>query len=110
MPPSTRKLLLDITLSCEEISGFIEGKDFEDFTKNRLLQLALEREFEIIGEALARLERIDQENLTEKIPEYRRIIGFRNIIAHGYDIIDDAALWDFAKNRVPELLEKAKKY
>lgn len=101
---------MDIALSCEAISGFIEGKDFEDFTKNRLLQLALEREFEIIGEALARLERIDQENLTEKIPEYRRIIGFRNIIAHGYDVIDDAALWDFAKNRVPELLEKAKKY
>lgn len=81
MPHSTRKLLLDIILSCEEISSFIEGKGLEDFTKNRLLQLALEREFEIIGEALARLERIDQENLTEKIPEYRRIIGFRNIIA-----------------------------
>jgi len=110
MPHSTRKLLLDITLSCEEISGFIEGKDFEDFRSNRLLQLALEREFEIIGEALARLERIDPENLVEKIPEYRRIIGFRNIIAHGYDVIDNAALWDFANNRVPELFEKAKKY
>ncbi|WP_425511338.1 HepT-like ribonuclease domain-containing protein [Pelagicoccus albus] len=59
MPHSTRKLLLDISLSCEEISGFIKGRDFEDFSKNRLLQLALEREFGIIGEALARLERID---------------------------------------------------
>ncbi len=110
MPHSTRKLLLDITLSCEEISGFIEGKDYESFKSNRLLQLALEREFEIIGEALFRLEKIDLENLAKKIPEYRRIIGFRNIIAHGYDIIDDAALWDFAENRVPELLEKAKSY
>lgn len=45
----------------------------------------------------------------KKIPEYKRIIGFRNIIAHGYDVIDDAALWDFANNRVPELLEKARK-
>ena len=110
MPHSTRKLLLDITLSCEEILDFIKGKNFENFTSSRLLQLALEREFEIIGEALARLERIDSENLTKKIPGYRRIIGFRNIIAHGYDVIDDAALWDFANNRVPELLEKAKKY
>ena len=110
MPHSTRKLLLDISLSCEEISEFIEGKDFDSFTSNRLLQLALEREFEIIGEALARLERIDSKNLMKKIPEYRRIIGFRNIIAHGYDVIDDAALWDFATNRVPDLLEKAKKY
>jgi len=110
MPHSIRKLILDITLSCEEISSFIQGKDFENFKSNRLLQLALEREFEIIGEALARLERIDPENLTNKIPESRRIIGFRNIIAHGYDVIDDAALWDFANNRVPELLEKARKY
>jgi len=110
MPHSIRKLLLDITLSCEEISSFIEGQDFESFITNRLLQLALEREFEIIGEALARLETIDSDELSRKIPEYRKIIGFRNIIAHGYDIIDDAALWDFAKSRVPELLEKAKNY
>lgn len=110
MPHSIRKLLLDISLSCEEILGFIEGKVFADFTSHRLLQLALEREFEIIGEALARLERIDLEGLAKKIPEYRRIVRFRNIITHGYDVIDDAALWDFANNRVPELLEKAEKY
>lgn len=110
MPHRTRKLLLDITLSCEEISRFIEGKKFNDFSSDRLLQLALEREFEIIGEALTRLERIDPDKLAKKLPEYRRIIGFRNIIAHGYDIIDDAALWDFANNRVPELLEKLEAY
>ena len=110
MPHSVRKLLLDITLSCEEVSGFIAGKDFESFRSNRLLQLALEREFEIIGESLARLEKVDPNGLAKKIPEHRKIIGFRNIIAHGCDIIDDAALWDFAKNRVPELLEKAKNY
>jgi len=110
MPHRIRKLLLDITLSCEEISRFIEGKDFEAFTASRLLQLALEREFEIIGEALSRLERIDPDNLAKKIPEYRRVIGLRNIIAHGYDVIDDAALWDFAINRVPELLLKAEAY
>lgn len=110
MPHRIRKLLLDISLSCEEISSFIEGKDFESFTSDRLLQLGLERGFEIIGEALARLERIDPDNLAEKIPEYRRIIGFRNVIAHGYDVIDDAALWDFANNRVPELLKKVEAY
>ena len=110
MPHSSRKLLLDIILSCEEVYGFISGIEFEGFTSNRLLQLALEREFEIIGEALARLERIDQEGLARKIQDYRKIIGLRNIIAHGYDVIDDAALWDFAKNRVPELLQKAQNY
>jgi uncharacterized protein with HEPN domain len=48
MPHKTRKLLLDISLSCQEISDFIAGKSFEDFQQDRMLQLAIEREFEII--------------------------------------------------------------
>ena len=110
MPHKTRKLLLDISLSCQEISDFIDGKSFKDFLQDRMLQLALEREFEIIGEALFRLSKIEEETLSKKIPEYRKIIDFRNIIAHGYDIIDEAALWDFAVNRVPELLSKVEEY
>lgn len=110
MPHKTRKLLLDISLSCNEITDFIDGKNFEDFQQDRMLQLALEREFEIIGEALYRLARIEEGILLQKIPEYRKIIDFRNVIAHGYDIIDEAALWDFAVNRVPELLEKVENY
>lgn len=110
MPHKTSKLLLDISLSCGEISDFIEGKSFEDFQEDRMLQLAIEREFEIIGEALHRISRIEEEMLAKKIPEYRKIIDFRNIIAHGYDIIDEAAIWDFAVNRVPELLDKVEDY
>jgi uncharacterized protein with HEPN domain len=110
MPHSRRKLLLDVTLSCQEISNFIDGKSFQEFQGDRMLQLAIEREFEIIGEALYRLARNEGETLANRIPEYRKIIGFRNIIAHGYDIIDEAAMWDFAKNLVPELVEKVKNY
>ena len=110
MPHSPRKLLLDITIACQEIQSFAAGKSYEDFQADRVLQLALEREFEIIGEALLRLERIEQENLERKIPEYRKIIGFRNLLAHGYDIIDEASLWDFALNKVPELIDKVQRY
>lgn len=110
MPHSPRKLILDILLSCEEIESFTAGKDFADFCKDRLLQLAVERGFEIIGEALVRLERVDPDGLSKKIPEYRKIIGFRNIIAHGYDVIDDAALWDFVVNRIPELKNQTQQY
>lgn len=110
MPHKTRKLLLDISLSCQEILDFIDGKSFEDFQEDRMLQLAIEREFEIIGEALHRLSRIEEDTLADEIPEYRKIIDFRNIIAHGYDIIDEAAMWDFAVNRVPELLDKVEDY
>lgn len=92
MPHKSSKLLLDISLSCEEISDFIDGKSFEDYQENRMLQLAIEREFEIIEEALHRISRIEEETLAKKIPEYRKIIDIRNIITHGYDVIDDAAM------------------
>lgn len=110
MPSSIRKLLLDISIACREIEEFSRDTDYDAFLQNRLLQLALEREFEIIGEAFARLERIDLQNLEHKIPEYRKIIGFRNLLAHGYDVIDEPSLWDFVKNRVPELLDKVSRY
>lgn len=65
MPHKTRKLLLDISLSCQEISDVIDGKTFEYFQEDRILQLAIEREFEIIGEALHRLSRIEEVTLTK---------------------------------------------
>lgn len=110
MPHSIEKLLIDLRLSCEEVQSFTSGKSYEAFLEDRMLQLALEREFEIIGEALIRLERIDEARLSERIPEYRKIIGFRNLVAHGYDVIDDTALWDLAINQVPLLLEKVQSY
>lgn len=110
MPHSVRKLLIDIALSCEEILEFTKDKTFEQFEDNRILQLAIEREFEIIGEALSRLSRIEEEKLEEDIPEYRKIIDFRNVISHGYDIIDEMVLWDFARNKIPELLTQIRNY
>jgi len=110
MPPRIRKLLLDISLACEEIKLFRANKTFEAFQHDRMLQLALEREYEIIGEALSRLESIDETLLAEHIPAYRKIIGLRNIIAHGYDELDDAMLWDFAQRRVDELLNKVQNW
>jgi uncharacterized protein with HEPN domain len=110
MPHNVEKLLMDLRIACTEIIDFVKGKTFEQFLEDRILQLALEREFEIIGEALLRLERIEPEALSQKIPEYRKIIGFRNLVAHGYDIIDDAALWDLAQSHVPALLGKVNNY
>jgi len=88
----------------------LTAKASKTFKKTVCSNFAIEREFEIIGEALHRLTRIDEATLAQKIPEYRKIIDFRNIIAHGYDIIDEAAMWDFAVNRVPELSVKVDDY
>jgi len=110
MPHSVDKLLIDVRIACTEVASFVEGQSFDSFLSNRLLQLALEREFEIIGEALVRLERIDAERLERNIPAYQKIIGFRNLVAHGYDIIDDQALWDLAQNHVPPLRLRIEQY
>ena len=54
MPQKVEKLLLDIELACDETAGFCAGKNWVDFSRDRLLQLAVERQFEIIGEAMHR--------------------------------------------------------
>ncbi|HAC14921.1 MAG TPA: hypothetical protein DCE78_03105 [Bacteroidetes bacterium] len=104
------KLLLDVVSACEDMLAFHEGITFDAFLQDKMLQLATERQFEIIGEAIARLSRIDDVRLQKNIPEYRNIIGFRNVIAHGYDVIDQAVLWDFAAHKVPDLLVRVKSY
>jgi uncharacterized protein with HEPN domain len=61
-----------------------------------------ERQFEIIGEALAQLARLG-ESLAARISEYRRIIAFRNILIHGYAQVDDRLVWDIVETRLPAL-------
>ena len=81
----SEKLCLDILTAIEEIRDFLAEASQETFTQSRLQQVAVERELEIIGEALKRLERAD-EKLFDQIENGRKIIGMRNVLAHGYDV------------------------
>lgn len=67
-----------------------------------MLRSAVERQFEIIGEALVQLSRLD-EALAARISEYRRIIAFRNILIHGYAQVDDRIVWDILETKLPIL-------
>ena len=62
----------------------------------------MERQFEIIGEALTRLARLD-EAIAQRISEYRRIIAFRNILVHGYAQVDDRLVWDIVETKLDAL-------
>lgn len=96
------KYLLDIREAVSAITKFVEGITFETYTENELIRSGVERKFEIVGEALNRLKTIDQE-LIEEIREYRSIISFRNILAHGYDTIDDRIVWGIIQDDLKNL-------
>ncbi|WP_309387632.1 HepT-like ribonuclease domain-containing protein [Cerasicoccus frondis] len=102
MPHSIEKLAEDILTALADLEQFTRGQIYDNFTENRLLQAAVEREIEIIGEALVRIRNLDQV-LFETIPDGHRIIGMRNIIAHGYDSIDTAIVWHAATTHAPQL-------
>lgn len=67
-----------------------------------MLRSAVERQFEIVGEALNRLSRVDPETAA-LVPDLPRIVAFRNVLAHGYAVIDDALVWQVATRRLPDL-------
>ena len=84
------------------IGRITEGLAAETFGSNELIQAAVERKFEVIGEALNRIDREDDEVLVQ-IRDYSRIIGFRNILAHGYDVVDPLLVWSIVQDHLPFL-------
>uniref|UniRef100_A0A7C2WRT3 DUF86 domain-containing protein n=1 Tax=Thermorudis sp. TaxID=1969470 RepID=A0A7C2WRT3_9BACT len=87
--------------AAELIASFTAGKTFADYEQGALCS-AVERQFEIIGEALARLARLDETHAS-RISEYRRIIAFRNILIHGYADVDHLIVWDIIESKLPTL-------
>lgn len=105
MTNEAKKRLLDAVNACEAIAEFVAGKDFPAYEKDRLLRSAVERQFEIIGEALNKAGTAET-SLAEQIPEFHRIIGLRNRLIHGYDNVDDEILWDVVQSKLGPLKEK----
>ena len=106
MNNAVRKLLFDVAESARSIRGWCAGRTFADYEADRQFRRAVEREFEIIGEALSRLTRADS-GTAERIDELSRIVSFRNRIIHGYDTVDDATVWGIIEGHLPALLEQA---
>lgn len=92
MHPRAPKLLEDIRSAAEFVKSATDGLVVQEFKQNRMLRQAVERNFEIIGEAMRRLEK-DDPDTAGRIRDYRRIIAFRNVLIHGYDMIDPAIVW-----------------
>ena len=102
MQLETKKYLYDIQQAANRIAEFTAGQRLEDYRTNAMQRAAVERQFEIIGEALAKLSKLD-ETLTARISEHRRIVAFRNILIHGYADVDDRLVWDVVETKLPVL-------
>jgi len=98
----TKKYLYDIRQASDRLVKFTQDKQFADFERDPMLRAAVERQFEIIGEALVQLSKLDATTVT-RISEYRRIIAFRNILIHGYADVDHRLVWDVVETKLPVL-------
>ncbi|WP_281227264.1 HepT-like ribonuclease domain-containing protein [Flavobacterium aquiphilum] len=97
-------MLFDIKLSIDEIDSFFsnEEKDFSKYKNNLMLKRAVERNLEIIGEAVNRIITRDT-SFTERISNAKAIIGLRNQVIHAYDNISDENIWSILINHLPKL-------
>jgi uncharacterized protein with HEPN domain len=105
MTVATKKLLLDVREADESILQNTSGKTVSEYSADHFFRRAVEREFEIIGEALRRIEQCDPP-AAARISELRRIIDFRNRIIHGYDTVDDAVVWGVTETHLPLLIKE----
>jgi uncharacterized protein with HEPN domain len=102
MPPDARKFLWDAQQAVALISGFVAGKSFANYCQDAMLRSAVERQFEIVGEALNALSRIAPE-IAAQIPESGRMVAFRNVLIHGYATVDDRLVWGVVEGKLPLL-------
>lgn len=102
MQLKSKKYLYDISIAADKVSTFLNGKQWEDYVEDDLLRAGVERQFEIIGEALNQLSKIDPETVAQ-ISDYKQIISFRNLLIHGYADIDDRLVWSIVQTKLPGL-------
>jgi uncharacterized protein with HEPN domain len=104
-PERTPKALENIQDAAAFILEATEGKRLDDYSRDRLLRNAVERKFEVIGEAVGRLLRNDLD-AASRLSQHERIVAFRNVLIHGYDLVDDELVWDTVTSKLPVLLSE----
>ncbi len=106
MPRDARAYLADIVDSCAAIQAATQNLTLEKYRTNRLVRSSVEREFILIGEAMAALARVAPAAF-ESITKARRIVDFRNQLTHEYATVDDAVVWAISETDVPVLARES---
>ena len=96
-----KKLLTDVIVCIDSIDDHLEGRRvFDEYLKNKTKRRAVERELEIIGEAINKLLKI---NPDIQISYSRQIVDLRNKVIHSYDNVNDIVIWSIIMNHLPTL-------
>lgn len=103
MHPDAAKLLWDAQRAADRVSRFCAGKTFAVYEADEILRSAVERQLEIVGEALNQLSRVDA-TTASLLPDLPRIVGFRNMLIHGYASVDDHIVWGVLETNLPPLI------
>ncbi len=107
MQRDQRAYLWDICNAAELIRNFVEGRTISDYKQDAMLRSAVERQFEIVGEALAQLDRRFPQ-MAGRISQHVDIISFRNFLIHGYNVINDEIVWSTVHTFLPTLEAEVK--
>ncbi len=102
------KYSYDALQAMGKIIRFVEGKTFEEYNKDDFLCSAVERQFEILGEALNNIKKMDEE-IFNSIEGSRGAISFRNILAHGYNTVDNVIVWGLIERDLSKLKHSIEK-
>jgi uncharacterized protein with HEPN domain len=105
MPHDPRKSLEDMRRAADFLVRFTAGRTLDDLRADEVFRSVVERKFEIIGEALNRLQKAAPA-LAAQVPGRRDIISFRNVLIHGYDSIDEAVVWKIVQQDLPVLMQQ----
>ena len=107
MQRDPRAFLWDVQEAAAQIEIFVAGMDGAAYAANPMAQAAVERKFEIIGEALAQLAKIDRV-LAQRITDLSRIVAFRNQLIHGYATVNVTTVWNVVQTSLPGLAAQAR--
>lgn len=107
MKADSPKFLWDALRAAEAVARMANGADFERYRGDEMLRSAIERQLEILGEALSRLRKSDPETAA-RVPDLPRAVALRNILIHAYADIDNAVVWGVVDRHLAPLVDSLK--
>ena len=106
MERDPRAYLWEVPQAAEAILTFTAGLDFAAYAQSELVRSAVERKFEIIGEALGQLSKYAPD-LAARVTHSRRVVDFRNQLIHGYHQVKHDIVWHTVQTELPALRAEA---